>query len=199
MLSSAEITRFYTSHLCEIPGRPQFRQFKFRTGKNYWVRSKRKIRNQAQLRQKLLKELPQDAYVSVSEWLSPERLEGYAPKGAGYKHLSKTLISSDFFVEFDETNPEVAHQQFLAAYDVLRRKYDVFKFLRSHRGDHIWVLDWYGKACKKKIAGVRDRIDYVKQKKIKTAQELLDAGIKFDTPQSLSVFSNSKTVGKPTP
>lgn len=170
---------FYYKHvLVDSPPDIKHRQFRIITTDGKWVILFRAC-NKKILQKKLQNFLPIHAYVSNSTWLNPQ-VVGLKWKKR-YKNeliITKNIIlSSDFTIDFD--TQDMAN--LIKAYNHLKDNgLEKFKFVKTKRGMHLWVLDWYSKCCIKKILHPFAREAYIRREKIKLANELKSIGINFD-------------------
>lgn len=160
------------------------RHFRFKTRENNWIKLFR-VKNLEDLRKKLVKYAPDEAYISVSCFLEPELVNNkWDMKKAGYKYLSNTILTSDFVMDFDHGVNSLV--QMLRAYDYLKKLgFEEFKFIQTKRGFHLWILDWFAKECRKNLpSSPKHREFFLIEKKKALCTKLKSYGIEFDEPIS---------------
>lgn len=176
------IKEFYKTAYLQAPPDLKHRQIKLYCGGG-WVTlptlTGKLIRTVEDLRPILVELEPTAVYISVSTFLHPELLASRKLKLSGYPHLSNSIINSDFLVDIDHS-PNLL-LDINRAYNYLTHNgFKEFKFVRTKRGAHIWVLDFFKKICTQKIPNPLIREFYIEQQRTILANELKHYEINFD-------------------
>lgn len=176
---------FYKTAPLQLPNDVSHRHFRLRKGDS-WIKLFR-VKDEKELRAYLLRFLPDAAYFSVSTFLYPEKMGlKWQMQGRGYKNLSNIILSSDFFMDFDHAE---ALKDARAACSFLKEHgFEDFKLIATKRGYHLWILDFYDKACKKNRPVKPEwRESFILAHKIRLANKLSAQGIRFDYKVSIDV------------
>ncbi len=183
---------------CTLPPDAGHRQFRFRLPDGSFKKMDKRISNSEELKQQLNKYNPVDVYVGVSCWLNPELVGAKKLQKAGWKHLRLVLLRSDYFTDYDKKgygeNTELAYRNMLGVLDELKQNHSDFTFARTHNGFQMWCHDWYD-SLPKKVAAVRERVEYVKQMMKRQTSALKAKGLIFDFKQSENVFQIARVWG----
>jgi len=177
-----------------VPGPVKWRQIKVRTS-NGWIKCDRKLLTQEKVKEWLLwvdgnKGGVLDAYFSVSCFLNPHKVYGYKQRREGFPKLDRKMLRSDFVFDFDQKNmPEGVDAYDVAChvFALLQRGYEDVNFIRTGKGWHIVILDWYDNFCRKSVA-VMDRYFYISAMKRRFANIFRGSGIPFDYPVAIDSF-----------
>jgi len=169
------------------------RQIKVRTALG-WVACRERICSLSELREWLVSVDDEnevlDSYFSVSRFLNPHRVRGYASSWRGSPRLDKMILGSDFVFDFDQKHMPGgvdAYDVAVKVFGLLRGGYDDVNFVRTGKGWHVVVLDWYEKFCRRDVA-VMDRYFYISAMKRRFAGMFWRSGIPFDYPVSIDSF-----------
>jgi hypothetical protein len=176
---------FYKTANIETPNDISHRHFRLLLENGEWMKLFR-IKDIEELRKYLIRFSPIKAYISVSCFLEPE-LVGlkWKTNQAGYKYLPNIIISTDFVCDFDDGVASL--EQMLKAYKYLKTLgFERFKAVRTYRGFHLHILDFFTKECQKNMpASPIARETYLTSKKKELCTKLESNGIEFDKPISI--------------
>lgn len=172
---------FYKTAQLEAPPDLKHRQIKLHCGGAWVIRpalTDRPIKTIEDLRPILVELEPTAVYVSVSTYLHPELVSARGLKTAGYPQLSNCILGSDFVIDIDHSVNLLLDIN--KAYNYLVHKgFKEFKFVRTKRGTHIWVLDFYQKRCTmRKKPVIREY--YIEYQRTLLADELQHNEVNFD-------------------
>jgi DNA primase catalytic subunit len=157
----------------------KFRHVRFRIKKN-WVKIVDRIRNRNDIDKWIEKLQPDDVYISVAQYLNPSSA-GAKDVKEGYRWADSCLLRGDFVLEMDTF--DVGNIK--AAVRILNEKgYKKLFFVRTRRGVHIWVLDFWEKRLNDEAHPFLRESYYGNLKKI-LADVLENAGIEFDYNTSI--------------
>jgi hypothetical protein len=176
--------QFYENAEISCPPDLSHRHIRLKRG-NVWIKLFR-VKDLNELRAYLIRFYPTQAYVSVSTYLEPE-LVGlkWKNKKAGYRYLPNIILSSDFVMDFDHGVSSL--NQMLKAHKYLKTLgFEQFKAIRTKRGFHLWVLDWFAKVCLKTLPYKPfAREIFITEKKRDLCLELDNYGIEYDRQISM--------------
>lgn len=171
--------KYYRENLVSLLPRSNFRQYKFILQDNRCVKIKDTINTVQKLQKHLIHYKPKAAYVSVGEFLNASNV-GAKSKNfykQGYKITNNLFLRGDYVLEIDENDKE---NIFKAVQFLIEQGFEDLFFVKTNRGIHIHVNDFWEKYCPKKLAMPGDRENYYKMKKTYLSQLLKREGIRFD-------------------
>lgn len=164
----------------------KFRQIKIRKKDNNFLILKNRFYSRDDLlkyiKKKGLGKYIADIYVSVALFLNPTTIRGKKVRGIrkGYVWADNCFLKGDFVLEIDSFDKN----NILKAYMELRKLgFEKFFYVKTSRGLHIWVLDFWEKWCEKEMNGKmkpREKEEKYGELKIKLAKYLENKGIDFD-------------------
>lgn len=184
VLTQQQIQGYYKVANIELPPDPQFRHFRFRTGKDHWFKVYKKVHSPEDLRKFLVPLYPLDAYVTVSRWLNPTLLGPKKPKDAGFKILKNHFLGSEYVMDFDvkdfESVEETQKMYERAVNTLVDMGFHRFEFIQTGGGYQLWVLDFEERWVKKRISHPLSNENHYMHRMRKLTQILRDKDISWD-------------------
>jgi hypothetical protein len=202
ILRKRETSKFYATHLVELPSFSQWRQFRFRlwdVGKDNcyrWMKLRDTIRTPEQMQKHLVKFAPRDVYFMTSRFLNPQNI---GPKKfrhqAGFKWAYNIFLGSELYFDFDEKDIVSV----LAVREYLMSKYGFqqVEVYETSRGYHLHCMDFEDKVEKLKHLDKywKYREEIYQSEKRKVAADLEKQGYKFDKPITIDTRRIIRVVG----
>jgi hypothetical protein len=181
-------SHYYKYNQIEVPPDLAHRHIKLKLANGKWVMLGR-IKTKKDLQIKLIELGPTHAYISCSTYLNPNnirlkwKMKKIYPKWLMKANLllNNLILQSDFVLDFDDGKNSFPN--LIKAYNYLKdNRFYEFKFVKTKRGFHLWVLDFYKKRCtdneRKEMPHEREL--YIEAQKILLANELFNEDIHFD-------------------
>lgn len=167
-----------------------FKVIKFRLPSGAYLQL-HKISTVGQLIRCFINFVPQDAWFSASDFMSPQIVVKKRFSRKGSKIMQHSFLQSSLPLDFDNQQYNRRTKKYFS-YDpfpeveksvaFLRKKFKNLYFVRTDRGYQLHILDFYDIQCKKtrQIEMPMERENALKMDKIKILNQMRKKGIKFD-------------------
>lgn len=182
---------------------PQWRIFKSFDEDGICRQNKRQITSPKKLLKFILQcKNPQKLYVSISTFLSPQSNHGnftnqkvtlkdghYFYPHSGFLIADNILIESDFFIDIDDKDIELAKQDTIKILNYMKENKEYELKLCQFSGSNGFHLIYKDK-LRKEIPDPAKRIEYIAGRKDKLAQKIVKLGLKTIDKNHLNIMKD---------